>query len=117
MTSTQALTEAAPTLNDGVLLEGVAAVVPTIHAPGGQTFTGAGKLLGYVKRNGSWVRAPRSDVALDSVAGLQDADLDAIRVFSPRDRFALIASAVGLSGGTQITLELYCVNRSGSEVT
>lgn len=116
-TATEALTEAAPALAaDGVNLEGVSAVVPIVHAPVGQTFTGAGRLLGYVYHPSTgWVRFPRGDYDLAEVSALQDAALPSFEVNAPRGRFALIASGVGLSGaGTQITIDFLCVVRPTS---
>lgn len=114
--SVQALTEAAPaSASDGIDLSGLASVVVVVHAPVGQTFTSAGSLLGYVFSNGVWVPHTEANIDFSYVTGLQDGALGpALPVKSPRDRFALIASGVGLSGaGTQITLELMCVLRAG----
>src|SRR4051812_18999569 len=114
--SVQALTEAAPaSATDGVPLDDVASIKVVVHAPAGQTFTAAGSLLGYVYSNSVWVRDSNADIDLSYANGLQDGGLGpALPVTSRRDRFALIASAVGLSGaGTQITIELMCVTTKG----
>jgi hypothetical protein len=116
VSSVQLLTEAAPTGLDGIPLADVLSVVPIIHAEAGQTISGGGSLLGYVKANGLWVRAPHSDLLLDTVVGLTHAALPTLNVTSPRDRFALIANGVTVSGGTTVTLELFCVSRSGLEI-
>src|SRR3954454_17297937 len=113
----QALTEAAPSVaSDGVLLEGVESIVPVIHAPGGQTFTG-GSLLGYIYTGTAWVRAPQSDVLLDNYVGLSDASLSALIVDSPRGRFQFVPNAVTLSGaGTTITTEYFCTTKTGTGI-
>lgn len=116
VSSVQLLTEAAPSGADGVSLADVLSVVPIVHAEAGQTLSGGGSLLGYIKANGLWVRAPHSDLLLDSVVGLTHAALPTLNVTSPRDRFAIIASGVTVSGGTTITIELFCVSRSGLEL-
>lgn len=117
--SVQLLTEAAPaSAADGVPLDDVASIKVVVHAPVGQTFTATGSLLGYVYSNGVWVRDSNADIDFSYASGLQDGGLGpALPVSSRRDRFALIASAVGLSGaGTQITLEMMAVTTKGEAV-
>jgi len=113
----EALTEAAPALpGDGIDLADVSAIVPILHAPVGQTFTGIGSLLAYVysATTATWVRFPRGDIDLSDAAGLQDAALPSFDVKSPRGRFALIANGVTLSGaGATIIIEFLCVTRQG----
>jgi hypothetical protein len=117
MQAVEALTEVAPvSTNEGVDLQDVWSIAPIVHAPAGQTFTGAGSLLGYVyiSSTSMWVRFPRADYDLSELAGLQDAALPTFEVKSPRGRFALIANGVVLSGaGAEITIEFLCVTRQG----
>jgi hypothetical protein len=115
--SVQALTETAPSGNDGISLFDVASVVPVLHAPNGQTFTGAGTLLGYVKTAlGAWVRQASADLDVSELSGLQDGTLRAVTIASPRERLAYIASGIGLSGGTQITMELFAISPQGRDL-
>lgn len=116
VSSTQALTESAPTLpTDGVLLTDVAAVVPVLKAPNGQTFTGAGTLLAYYWSDAlsRWVRSPRADDVLSDLAGLAEGALPAIPVTSGHGRFAWICSGVGVSAGTAVTLTIICASLRG----
>jgi hypothetical protein len=114
----EALTETEPALStDGVSLADVASVIPVLHAPVGQTFTGVGSLLGYKWTGSTWVRAPRLDYDLSEIAGLQDGELRPMPVDAPRGRLALIASGVTLSGaGATVTLELLCTVRTNTGV-
>lgn len=114
--STQAPTEAAPTLNtDGVGLGDVSSVVPVLQAPVAQTFTGAGTIQGWYYSDvlGIWVRAPRADDSLSDLAGLNIGVLPAVPVASGNGRFAWICNGVGLSGGAIITLTLICAALRG----
>lgn len=114
--SVQALTEAAPTLSsEGIDLAWVDSITVILHAPVGQTFTGAGVLNGYVFSNGLWVPDSGADVDLSYVAGKQDGKCGpGLPVTAPRGRFALIANGVALSGaGTTITIDLMCTMKTG----
>jgi len=109
--SVQALTEAAPTLNtDGILLTAVQSIIPVLTAPASNTFTGSGSMLGYYWSDAlaRWVRAPRSDDTMSDLTGLAEGVLPALPVISGNGRFAWIASGIGVSGGTSITLTLIC---------
>lgn len=119
MRAVQALTETAPTLaTDGVDLSSVSAIVPVLHAPGGQTFSGGGMMLGYVYvplANGgaAWIRSPRSDYDMADASGLTDATLPAYPVLSATGRFALIPSAVTVSSGSSMTTDYVCTGVRG----
>lgn len=115
-TATQGTSESAPSSgSDGIALESVLSIVPVLHAPAGETFTGVGQLLGYVLPHGAerWVRAPGADRDMTDLAGLDEAALVSINVLSPLGRFAFVADSVGLSGGTTFTIDYVCVSRGG----
>lgn len=114
--SSQALSEADPTLaSEGLLLTGVAAVIPVLTAPNGQTFTGAGTLNAYYWADAlnRWVRAPRSDDSFADLVGLAEGALPAVPVTSCNGRFAWICNGVGVSGGTIVTVTLLCAAIQG----
>jgi hypothetical protein len=117
--SVQALSEAAPTLaTEGIDLTGLGAIVPVLYAPNGQTFTGAGTLLGYYYNTllGQWVRLPRLDDDMADATGLAVVAFPSIPVLQSGGRFALICSAVGVSGGTAVTLQFIVSERLGGVV-
>jgi hypothetical protein len=98
------------------LLADLGTVVVIASAPNGQTFDGSGTLLGYVFSNSVWVRAPNSDLSMTDGTGLASVQLPSLPVVSPRDRFALIPSGVGLSGGAVVTLDFRCTSRLGEAI-
>lgn len=112
VTSTQSLTEVGPPAGaqDGALLSSVRAVVATLTAPNGQTFTGAGSLLAYrySKVLSRWIRAPEADLSMGSLTGLSEGSLSAVPVVYQDGYFAWLASSVGVSGGAQFTLVIEC---------
>lgn len=109
--STQNTTDSAPSGSaDGVALVDVDAIIPVLTAPNGQTFTGAGTLLGYwySDKLARWVRAYRADDSFADLAGASEGVLPPLPVNNPSGRFAYICSGVGLSGGTTVTVTLLC---------
>lgn len=113
VSASQVATESAPTGDVGMNLDSVAAIVPVMRAPDGHTFTGAGHIRGYLRLGGEWHRAPRADDDLLDLAGLSSAALQGLPVSVPAGQFAIICEGVGVSGGTNITLELWAVDRRG----
>jgi hypothetical protein len=110
----QDATEAEPvSALDGIDLNDVSSILAIVRAPAGQTFTGAGSLLGYLYVMGAWERAPRADVELDEFAALDAAVLPSLPIDSPQGRFCYVPSGVGLSGGTQVTTDYLCTSRRG----
>jgi hypothetical protein len=112
----QAQTDAAPSVapsaaGGGVPLSNVSAIVPVVRAPGGQTFTGVGSLLGYfwLDSLSRWVRAPRADLDLSDCGGLSEVALQSLPVSAPVGWFFWVASGVGLSGGGgNVELDCWC---------
>lgn len=114
--SVQLLTESAPAPGDpGVWLSDVGSILPVVRLEGAATFLGTGTLLGYlyVAALARWVRAPRTDLDLSDVAGLHEVALPALPVTSPRDLFIFVASGVGASGGTTVTIDYLCSTIKG----
>lgn len=102
----QSTTETVPVDDSvGLQLEGVDAVAVVLHAPVGQTFTGAGSLLGYARRSlaAGWVKVPRASYPMDEYAGLQDAEMPPYPVPVKIGLFIWLPNAIGLTGGAQIT--------------
>lgn len=112
-----ATSETPPTTEGGigVALDRVDRLLPVVRAPLGQTFTGAGVLRGYVFVDGRWMKAPRADDDLVDFTGLAEAALPSLPAGSA-ERFMLITEGVGLSGGTQVTIDYWCTNRAGERI-
>lgn len=116
----QAFTEAgAPSNGDGLVLNGVDSVMPVLIAPQGETFTGAGSLLGwyqndtYFDPSASWDRFPRADdTDLSDFAGRSIIYLPGLPITHPAGRLVLLANGIGHSGaGTSFVLKLLGLTR------
>jgi hypothetical protein len=112
-----ATSETPPTVDPavGVYLNRVDRILPVVRAPLGQTFTGSGVVRGYVFIDGRWLKAPRADDDFADFAGLAEAALPSIPA-GAADRFMLVTEGVGLSGGTDVTIDYWCSNHAGERI-
>lgn len=110
----QQTTDVAPVdTSVGVPLEGVDCIMPVLKAPVGQTFDGSGTLLAYVYAAGRWVRRSLWDKDLSALAGLSEGSLDDEEIRLRAGYFIWIPNAVGVTGGTEITIDYVCSLGSG----
>jgi hypothetical protein len=112
VTSVQSTTEAtAPTANEGVNLDAVSGFNIYVEADEGQTLTGSGDLLGYLKSGirGRWARGDAQlDLAIPAEAnGHRTYVFSGFTVPSPRGRLAHLCDGVGVSGGG-VTITYEC---------
>lgn len=114
VTSSQAFTEAGPpTGNDGIQLRGLGSVQVEMTAPQGETFTGAGSLLGWhindtdFDAGSVWAPFHPSDLTFSGWAGKSTVRLS-LKITHPAGRLALLANGVGHSGaGSSFTLKMF----------
>lgn len=116
VTAQMALTESAPVdQTEGIALD-VEVIVPILHAPVGQTFTGgssSGTLVAYFyHKTTGWVRVPRLDDDLTDCTGLSIVRFQPIVLYTHDGQFALMPSGVLVSGGTVIQLDLIATLRA-----
>lgn len=114
VTSTQIFTETvAPTGTDGIQLRGLGSVQVELTAPNGETFTGAGTMLGWhvndtdFDANSAWCPFHPADVTFSAWAGKSVVRIS-LKITHPAGRLALLASGVGHSGaGSNFTVKLF----------
>lgn len=116
VTSTQAATEAAPTLaTDGMRLDNVMALTVWLDAGAGQTVTSdAGQADIYVFDNSLWGVAPGIVLSVPpGSSGKRRVQLGTIGVDNQRGRVAPILNGVTVSGASATVEVLATVDRRG----